>query len=220
MIAGEQPGFESDARIGSWSTNFENRRVYTLDGSEPTQASQRYIDPIPVLTAKTFPLSQTADATLAGNTVARMEFGLAKAKWKIVDCDSQDGEEGTPHNAIDDDPTTYWHTRFRDKVDPMPHHITVDLGETVTIRGFTYTPRQDLWDGGIILRAQFELSEDGKNWVTAADEVDFDNIINSRKQHIIELPKHMSARYSRLTALRTAGDKDFASAADVSVLVK
>ena len=198
---------------------------YTLDGSEPTDASQRYIDPIPLpkggmVTAQTFPLSPTAEVTLAGNTVARMEFGLAKAKWKVVDCDSQDGEEGHPRKAIDDNPATYWHTRFRDKVDPMPHHIAVDLGEVVTIRGFIYTPRQDMWDGGIILRARFEVSEDGKNWTIATDNFDFDNIVNSRKQQTVELNKPMTARYFRLTALRTAQDNGFASAADISVLVK
>ena len=59
-----------------------------------------------------------------------MEFGLAKAKWKVVDCDSQDGEEGHPRKAIDDDPSYLSGTRgFATEVDPMPHHITVDLGE-------------------------------------------------------------------------------------------
>jgi alpha-L-fucosidase len=102
----------------------------------------------------------------------------------------------------------------------MPHHLSVDLGETVAIRGFTYTPRQDQWDGGIITRARFEVSQDGKGWTIAADNVNFDNIVNSRQQQVVKLPATMTARYFRLTALRTVNDNNLASAAEVSVLVK
>ena len=198
---------------------------YTLDGSDPTDDSSLYVNPIPmpkggVVIARTLSLSPTAEATLSGNTVARAEFGLAKEKWKIVDCDSQDGEEGHPRKAIDDDPTTFWHTRFRDKVDPMPHHLAVDLGETVTISGFTYTPRQDQWEGGIVMRARFEVSNDGESWTVVADNRYFDNIVNSRQQQAVMLPTNVKARYFRMTALQCAHDDDFASAADVSVLVE
>ncbi|MGD0464698.1 MAG: alpha-L-fucosidase [Tepidisphaeraceae bacterium] len=198
---------------------------YTLDGSNPTSSSLLYTDPIPMpsgglIVAQTFPLTSGAHVVGAGATTVRVEFGLAKAKWKILECDSQDGLEGEARKAIDDDPSTFWHSRYRDKVDPMPHHISVDLGETVTIRGFTYTPRQDQWDGGIITRARFEVSQDGKNWTTAADNVDFDNIVNSRQQQVVRLPATMTARYFRLTALRTVNDNNLASAAEVSVLVK
>ena len=198
---------------------------YTLDGSNPTDESPLYAEPIPMprggeIVARTFPMTPTKDVADAGNTIARTQFGLAKVKWRIVDCDSQDGADGAPSKAIDDNPTTIWHTRYRDGVDPMPHHIAVDLGEEVTIDGFIYTPRKDMWDGGIITRARFEISEDGKNWTVAADNVDFDNIVNSRQQQVVNLPTGVTARYFRLTALRTVNDNDLASAADISVLVE
>ncbi len=198
---------------------------YTLNGSNPTDKSPRYTDPIAmpkggVIIAQTYPLTLAKNVTDAANPIARMHFGLAKAKWKIVDCDSQDGADGAPSKAIDDSPATIWHTRYRDGVDPMPHHITVDLGEKVTIKGFIYTPRQDMWDGGIVTRARFEVSDDGKNWTVAADNVDLDNIVNSRQQQVVNLPTGVTARYFRLTALRTANDSDVASAAEISVLVE
>jgi alpha-L-fucosidase len=198
---------------------------YTLDGSDPTHESQRYTAPISMpkggaIVAGTYSLAPAEDIVDAGNTIARVQFGLAKGKWKIVDCDSQDGVEGAARKAIDDDPSTFWHTRYRNGIDPMPHHVTVDLGQPVTIRGFIYTPRQDQWDGGIITRARFEVSQDGKNWTVAADNVDFDNVVNSRQQHVVNLPTGVPARYFRLTALRTVNDNNLASAADVSVLVQ
>lgn len=199
---------------------------YTLDGSNPTDSSQLYTGPIQmpqggVITAQTFPLTPGRDIAGAGAAITRMEFGLVKAKWKILDCDSEDGPKVDARKAIDENLNTYWHSRFSSGgVDPMPHHISVDMGETVTIRGFTYLPRQDPWDGGIILRARFEVSQDGKDWTIAADNVDFDNIVNSRQQQVVKLKTDMPARYFRLTALRTANDSDLASAADISVLVK
>jgi hypothetical protein len=149
-----------------------------------------------------------------------MDFGLAKAKWRILDCDSQDSENEAASKAIDDDPATIWHSRYNGGVDPMPHHISVGLGEEVRICGFGYTPRQDRWDDGIITRARFEVSLDGKNWSIANDNVDFDNIVNSRQQQVIRLAAPMTARYFRLTALRTANDNNIATAAEVTVLVK
>jgi alpha-L-fucosidase len=102
----------------------------------------------------------------------------------------------------------------------MPHHLSVDLGESMTIFGFTYTPRQDPWDNGIVLQARFEVSHDGKSWVIAADKVDFDNIVNSRQQQVVKLRTSITARYFRMTVLRTVHDSNIASAADISVLVK
>jgi alpha-L-fucosidase len=199
---------------------------YTMDGSSPTANSQVYEGPIQmprggVIIGQTSPLTPGRDVAGVGAAVTRMEFGLAKAKWRIFDCDSQNSDDEGAAKAIDDNPRTIWHTRYRDGVvDPMPHHVSVDLGETVAIRGFTYTPRPDQWEGGIIMRARFEVSKDGKNWTIAADDVVFDNIVNSRQQQVVRLTTPMAARYFRLTALRTANDSNFASAADVSVLVK
>jgi alpha-L-fucosidase len=198
---------------------------FTLDGSLPTEHSERYSAPISipkggVVTAQTWPMTATKNNSAVGEMVTRTEFGLAKAKWKVIECDSQDGSDGDPAKAIDDDPKSFWHTRYRDGIDPMPHHLAVDLGETVKITGFAYTPRQDQWDGGIILRARFEISQDGKEWILAVDDADFDNIVNSRQQQKIELPESHEARYFRMTALRTANDNDVASAAEVSVLTE
>jgi alpha-L-fucosidase len=198
---------------------------YTLDDSEPTEISPLYTKPVAMpdggpIIARAFPLTPGKDLPGSATPTRSMDFGLAKAKWKIVDCDSQDGDEGAPGKAIDDDPTTFWHTRYRDGTDPMPHHLSVDLGETVSVSGFAYTPRQDRWDDGIFAVARFELSEDGKNWTVVADNTAFDNIANSRQQQVVKLKTPTKGHYFRVTALRTVNNNNIASAADVSVLVK
>lgn len=198
---------------------------YTLDGTEPGSESQVYGGPIAmpeggVIVARTVALTPGRDVSSSAAAVTRVEFGLAKAKWKILDCSSQNSKDEAASKAIDDDPRTIWHTRWAGGSDPMPHHIAVDLGETVTVCGFTYTPRQGPWTGGVILRARFEVSDDGKNWTVAADNVEFDNIVNSRQQQVVRIATPVSARYFRMTALRSAEDSNLASAADISVLVK
>jgi alpha-L-fucosidase len=197
---------------------------YTLDGSDPTSGSPLYTDPIllpkgGLIIAQAFPLTPGTNIVGGGTAITRMELGPARTKWKVVDCDSQE-EDSPARNAIDDDIKSIWQTRSRDGTDPMPHHLSVDLGDTIHIRGFTYTPGQGRWQNGIIMRARFETSLDGKNWTIAADNVDFDNIVNSRQQQVVRLPTTVTARYFRLTALRTANDNNVASAADISVLVK
>ena len=166
---------------------------YTLDGANPTNDSQLYTDPIPmpkggVIVAQTFPLTPAKYVGDVTNSIARMQFGLAKAKWKILDCDSQDAAKGT-------------HARQLMTIHALSGTRVIAIGSIrcritsllIWVKwsrfGASLTlPRQDQWDGGIITRARFEVSQDGKDWIVAADNVDFDNIVNSRQQQVVKLP--------------------------------
>ncbi len=86
--------------------------------------------------------------------------------WNIVSASSQEtaGEDGRAINAIDGNPDTFWHSRWSSDVATPPHELHIDLGQSQSIRGFRYLPRQDEWDNGNIGRYEFHISDDGINW--------------------------------------------------------
>jgi beta-galactosidase len=69
---------------------------------------------------------------------------LSEEGWTIADVDSEErtGEDGTAENAIDGQTANFWHTEWSDRKPAHPHHLTLDLGKSVTVGGFRYTPRQ------------------------------------------------------------------------------
>ena len=196
---------------------------YTLDGSEPTEAAPVYTQPIPlrlggVFNARTFAIAASASLALGGEPVMRQEFGLAKRKWKLVEVDSEQPPDEAGRMAFDENPDTLWHSKYRGGEEPLPHHLTVDLGEQISIRGFTYLPRQDPSDNGVVVRGRFETSTDGQEWVNVTGDTRFDNIRNGRLLQVMRLNRPAPARYVRFTALESAGSNRLVSAAELGVL--
>jgi len=69
---------------------------------------------------------------------------LGEEGWTIAEVDSEErvGEDGAAENAIDGQTANFWHTEWKDRQPGHPHHLTLDLGKTVKVGGFRYTPRQ------------------------------------------------------------------------------
>ncbi|BCX49499.1 fibronectin type III domain-containing protein [Haloferula helveola] len=83
----------------------------------------------------------------------------------VHDFDSEElADEYTPADfAVDGDPATIWHTQWGADEDPMPHHLTLDLGSLQEVGGYEYVPRQAAANGRI---ANYEVhhSSDGSTW--------------------------------------------------------
>ncbi len=64
--------------------------------------------------------------------------------WKIAYADSEEHarEDGSAENAIDGQTANFWHTQWGDAQPDHPHRLIIDLGQSQTITGFRYTPRQ------------------------------------------------------------------------------
>jgi len=113
--------------------------------------------------------------------------------------------------AIDDDPATIWHTAW-DPTAPLPHHLTVDLKDSLPVRGLTYLPRQDMSNGRI---AQYEVhvSTDGTSW----EQVVSGRWADDAERKTVRFESLVTARYLKLVALSEVNGQDFTSVAEIDV---
>jgi alpha-L-fucosidase len=197
-----------------------HKMVYTVDGSAPTTTSTIYTAPI------LLPLDRSVSVRAAsflpdgrlGIVGSRTFAGLMPIGWKVVGVDSEEtaGADNAGARAIDGDSSTHWHTRWNAD-QRQPHFLTVDMGKTHRIGGFTYLPRQDGTLNGVVERFRFESSEDGVNWTTNVVSGRFDNIQNNPS--LREVPfDPVSARYFRFTSLQAIWNSGWTSAAEISFL--
>ncbi len=194
------------------------KMVYTVDGNEPATSSPVYASPIKL------PLTGTVKAACVmpngqlGIVASKTFAGLPPTGWKVVAVDSQEtvGGNNGASNAIDGNSSTFWHTRWNEDL-RLPHSITVDMGASHRIVGFTYLPRQDGNPNGTVEIYRFETSVDGTGWTTSIVSGAFANIRNNPSlQQVTFAP--VNARFFRFTALREVNGNGWTSAAEISVL--
>ena len=134
---------------------------------------------------------------------------------KVIEADSEDSANGnTAANAIDGDSDTVWHTRWQPRNDPMPHHLTVDLGREVTLKGITYLPRQDMANGRIA-DCEIYCSTNPASWAAPAAKAKWPN---TAQLQTVRFPEPVRARYLKVVARSEANGNPFASIAELDVL--
>jgi hypothetical protein len=141
--------------------------------------------------------------------------GLRRHGAKVVRVDSEDNANGNvAANVLDGDATTFWHTRWQPRNDPMPHELVVDLGRELALRGISYLPRQDQANGRIGLAEIFVSSRDG-DWGEPVAEIRGQNGSQS-----IEVPfkRPASARYLRVVVKSEVSGQAFAAVAELDIL--
>ena len=216
------PGPEISDRDGKGAVRLSDTGghgiVYTTDGTLPTARSTVYRSPIALPLGGTV---QAACLTSRGNlslVASKVFAGLAPIGWKVVSVDSQE-MKSTNHpaaSAIDGSASTFWQTRLGADL-RLPHHLTIDMGNSHQIAGFTYLPRQDGILDGVVERYRFETSLDGRRWTTNIADGRFGNIRNNPA--LQEVPfDSVNARYFRFTALQEVNTNGWTSAAEISVL--
>jgi alpha-L-fucosidase len=153
-----------------------------------------------------------------GMAASKCFAGLLPIGWKVVGVDSQEttGENDTAANAIDNNSSTIWHTRWNADL-TLPHYITVDMGTLRRIAGFTYLPRQDGNPNGTVENYRFETSTDGVRWTTNVISGIFANIRNNPSLQQVTFPA-IQVRFFRFTALKEINANGWTSAAELSVL--
>jgi alpha-L-fucosidase len=193
--------------------------TFTTDGSEPTAESPVFEKPFladkgGIIKARSF----INNFSQAGSIVTR-NFDIAKKNWTIVGCsDFVKGYEA--ENAIDDDLSNMWHSQWYNPSVKHPHFISVDMGENLTIHGFTYTPRHGNSKSGTVERYDFFVSTDGKNWKAVITNGVFDNMRNSPVYQEVRFSKPVEAHYFKFQSRAGINNEDWISAAEVGVLTR
>ena len=100
-------------------------------------------------------------------------------------------------------------------MEPMPHHLTLDLGRAVRLEGITYTPRQDIANGRIA-DCEIYCSDDAKSWPAPVAAV---KLRNNTKLQTVTFKEPVTARYLKLVAKSEVNGQDFASIAELDVLI-
>jgi alpha-L-fucosidase len=197
-----------------------NKMVYTIDGSVPTTNSAVYTVPIvlPLDRSVTVRAASLLPDGQLGIKGARIFAGLMPIGWKVISVDSEEaaGADNSAARAIDGDSSTIWHTRWNAD-QKQPHTITVDMGTTHRIAGFTYLPRQDGLLNGVVEKYRFESSTDGVTWTTNIADGSFANIQNNPSLQEVSFAP-VQARYFRFTSLQAIWNSGWTSAAEISVL--
>lgn len=69
---------------------------------------------------------------------------LSHEGWTIayVDSEEREREDGSAENAIDGQTANFWHTQWGSASPGHPHRLVLDLGQSRSLSGFRYTPRQ------------------------------------------------------------------------------
>lgn len=196
---------------------------YTLDGTPVTAASPKYTEPFlladgGVVRAGVFAGRDGQALTLGTAVEAKAVFGIASAGWRVLDCSSQQGGAEAAERALDGDARTHWHSRYSPDTANPPHHLAIDLGRAVTLRGFVYQPRAE-GSNGTIADYEFHASVDGVTWQQVAKGT-FGNIEQNPVPRQVEFDAVPGIRFVRLTAVREVRGRAWASCAELSVLAR
>lgn len=139
---------------------------------------------------------------------------VAKMTPAIVSASSEEPGEGEAQNAIDGDPSTYWHTQYSGATPKHPHSLTLIFETAHTVIGFDYTPRQTNGNGRVS-DYEVQYSTDGKTFRTLV-KGKFTAAFETQRV-FFEKPVEKVAAV-RFIALSEANDGPWASVAELMYL--
>ena len=131
-----------------------------------------------------------------------------------VDSEETSGQSGYGENAVDGNPSTYWHTQWLDQSPGLPHEIVIELVPPSTIKGFTYLPRQDESDHGTIRDYEFYVSNDGENFGQPVKKGSF----KLGKEKKTETFEPIKCRFIKLRAISEINGLHWTAAAEIGVI--
>lgn len=140
-------------------------------------------------------------------------FPTDKSLWQIVSFDSEQGGKESAANAIDNDPSTIWHTEYSPERPACPHEIVIDFGKIYRIAAFVYQGRSDQTNGRVL---DYEVTFSNSPTIFGAPSL-AGTLRNTDERQTVELQAPVTARYMRFVAYRVVEGKEYASAAELDI---
>jgi hypothetical protein len=136
---------------------------------------------------------------------------------KVVKVDSEEtaGEDAKAANAVDGDPSTFWHTQWQDANPEPPHEIVIELPQSIAVSGFTYLPRQDESDHGTIKEYEFYVSKDGTDFGQPVAKGSFEN---TKDKKTVKFTTAAIGKFVKLRAMSEANGEAWTSAAEIGII--
>jgi len=153
-------------------------------------------------------------AIVAFSSMASLAEDKATLKLVRVDSEETAGEAAGGANAVDGNPATFWHTQWQDASPACPHEIVLELAPATKINGFSYLPRQDDSENGMIKDYEFYVSDDGKDFGPPVKTGTF--APGKEKKAVTFAAK--TCRFIKLRALSEINDEAWTSIAEIEVV--
>lgn len=146
-------------------------------------------------------------------TDAEVTMFIDKSNWSVVSVDSNQGGSEDAKNAIDNDPSTIWHTSYGSNQTTCPHEIIIDMNDTYEVTAFLYESRPDGSNGRV---KDFEVYFGNNPAVWGAPTV-CGTLKDVADEQIVELAEPVKARYMRFVARSEVNNNAWTSAAEIGI---
>jgi alpha-L-fucosidase len=190
---------------------------YSIDGSEPHESSDIYEQPFALLQGGTVKARAFLPEQQKQSSITTTTFTHSKTQWRIVSVSSET-EKNLAENVIDENPNSLWISTPA-KSSTTVAEVVVDMGETLTLQGFSCLPRQDRSSDGTPDQYAFGVSDDAQSWDEAVVSGEFSNIKSNRVLQSVNFAAPATGRYFRFSVLRTVDKAGFAAIAELGVVV-
>lgn len=138
---------------------------------------------------------------------------LNKQGWQIYTFSSEEtaSEDGASANLIDDNSSTYWHSRWSSNPASFPHEFVIDLGAAKTAQGLSYRHRDGL--SRAVRHIEVAYSMDGLTFTSAGNF----EVPNLNGPQYLDFIGPISFRFLKIKAMDAWDAEQFASIAEIGL---
>ncbi|MEU4393686.1 endo-alpha-N-acetylgalactosaminidase family protein [Kribbella sp. NPDC023855] len=199
-----------------WTVEATTPATFALVAAGTSVATTWWVTPPAGTPAGKYMLSATGGQATTSAEATLLPPGIVpQSRIKVTDVSSEDpATDGPATAALDGNPSTLWHSAWSQVPTPAtyPHHITLDLGTTYQVNGFSYLPRQS-GTNGMFKGYEVYVSADGQNWGTPVKTGEFPN---SRDTQRLDLTAK-AGRYVKFVGTSSLNGAVFGAAAELNV---